>query len=243
MRRGIALGPAEGVDDACGHRRASRSVIAAARWGIGGLQRNNACHRQYRARPPAPSATPTSAVQTLQPSAATTPTATATAAASSASPTPLGGGPTGSNPPLAIDPCTLLTSDQASAVNGITYPPGVSHDMGNGSVECVWQASTPPSSVVVQVGQFPSVTDAQVAYAKAQAVLNGVQIEQLTGFADDAVIARGAGGGLSTGGIYVREGSTFFDVVYLNGTVPTDDQLKYYATLILGELPTGPAGP
>ena len=40
-----------------------------------------------------------------------------------------------------------------------------------------------------------------------------------------------------TGGIYVRDGSTFFDVVYLNGTVPTDDQLKYYATLILGELP------
>ena len=242
MRRGIALGPAQGVDDACGHRRASRSVIAAARWGIGGLQRNNACHRQHGPDLRA-SATPTSAVQTLQPSAATTPTATATAAASSASPTPLGGGPTGSNPPLAIHPCTLLTSDQASAVNGITYPPGVSHDMGNGSVECVWQASTPPSSVVVQVGQFPSVTDAQVAYAKAQAVLNGVQIEQLNGICRRRRHRWGAGGGLSTGGIYVREGSTFFDVVYLNGTVPTDDQLKYYATLILGELPTGPAGP
>lgn len=189
----------------------------------------------------APSATPTTAVQTLVPSAATT--ATATAATSSASPTPLGGGPTGSNPPLAIDPCTLLTIDQASAVNGSTYPPGASHVMGSGSVECVWQTGTPPSSVTVQVGQFPSVSDAQVAYAKAQAVLEGFQIEQLTGFADDAVIARGSGGGLTTGGIYVREGSTFFDVVYLNGTVPTDDQLKYYATLILGELPTGPGGP
>jgi hypothetical protein len=190
----------------------------------------------------APSATPTSAVQTLQPSAATSATPTA-AATSSASPTPLGGGPTGSNPPLSIDPCTLLTTDQASAVNGSAYPAGVSHVMGSGSVECVWQTSTPPSSVVVQVGQFPNVTDAQVAYAKAQALLNGAQLEQLTGFADDAVIARGSGAGMTTGGIYVREGSTFFDVVYLNGTVPTDDQLKYYATLILGELPTGPAGP
>jgi hypothetical protein len=81
------------------------------------------------------------------------------------------------------------------------------------------------------------VSEAQIAFAEAQAQVIGAQIEKLSGFADDAAIARASGAGLSTGGIYVRDGSTFFDVVYLNGTVPTDDQLKGYATIILGNLP------
>jgi len=189
---------------------------------------------------PAPTASPTSsstiAVQTLTPSAATSPTPSASAT-SSTSPTPLGGGPSGSSSPLALDPCSLLTNDQASAVNGVSYGAGVSHVMGTSGVECVWQSSSPPASVTVQVAQFPSVSEAQIAFAEQRAEQNGFQIEKLTGFADEAVIARAAGGGLSTGGIYVREGATFFDLVYLNGTVPSDDNLKGYAQIILGNLP------
>jgi hypothetical protein len=184
------------------------------------------------------SASPTVAVQTLQPSASVASTPTATLAATpSASPSPLGGGPSGSNSALTIDPCSLLTLDQASAVNGLTYPAGTLHDLGNGGAECVWQTNAPPASVVVQVGQFPGVSEAQIAFAEAQAEVIGAQIEKLSGFADDAAIARASAAGLSTGGIYVRDGSTFFDIVYLNGTVPTDDQLKGYATIILGNLP------
>jgi hypothetical protein len=192
-----------------------------------------------------PSASPTVAVRTLTPSAATSPTpsASATAATSSNSPTPLGGGPSGSGVPVAIDPCSLLTNDQATAVNGVTYGDGVAHDMDNGGRECVWQSKSPAASVVVQIGQFPSVSEAQIAFGQAQAELAGAQVETLTGFADDAAIGRGAAAGLATGGIYVREGSTLFDVIYHQGTVPPDDQLKYFATLILGELPAPPAGP
>ena len=186
----------------------------------------------------AASPTPSPIVATLKPSASVTASASPSPSAPSAttSPTPLGG-TGGSNSPLALDPCQLLTTEQASAVNAITYPAGVSHDMGNGGAECVWQSPSPPASVTVQVAVFPSVSEAEIAYAEQTAGQNGVAVEPLTGFADDAAIARASGGGLSTGGIYVRDGSTFFDVVYLNGTVPTDDQLKFYATLILGELP------
>ena len=59
----------------------------------------------------------------------------------------------------------------------------------------------------------------------------------MTDFADEAAIVRASGAGLTTGGIYAREGSTFFDVVYLNGTIPSDDQLKGSATFVLGALP------
>ena len=94
--------------------------------------------------------------------------------------------------------------------------------------------------MTIQVAVLPSVSEAEIAYAEQTAGQNGVAVEPLTGFADDAAIGRGSGGGLSTGGIYVRDGSTLFDVVYLYGTTPTDDQLKGFATTILGELPASP---
>jgi hypothetical protein len=189
----------------------------------------------------AASPTPSQVVATLKPSASLAASASPSPSASSAtvSPTPLGG-TGGSNSPLALDPCQLLTTEQASAVNVITYAAGVSHVMGSGGVECVWQSKSPPASVTVQVAVFPSVSEAEIAYAEQTAGQNGFAVEPLTGFADDAAIARASGAGLSTGGIYVRDGSTFFDVVYLNGTAPTDDQLKGFATTILGELPAAP---
>lgn len=190
---------------------------------------------------PAASPTPSQVVATLKPSASLTASASPSPSAppATASPTPLGG-TGGSSSPLALDPCQLLTTEQASAVNVITYPAGVSHVMGTGGAECVWQSSSPPASVTVQLASFPSVSEAEIAYAEQTATQNGVAVEPLTGYGDDAAIARALGGGVSTGGIYVRDGSTFFDVVYLNGTVPTDDQLKAYATMILGELPAAP---
>jgi hypothetical protein len=181
------------------------------------------------------SASPPLTIPTLQPTVATTPSATPSpSAAATASPTPLGG-TGGSGSPLPIDPCSLLTTDQASAINGVSYAAGVSHVMGTGSVECVWQSNSPHASVVVQVAILPSVSEAEVAYAEAQAQLQGATVEKLSGFADEAAIVRSSAA--QTGGIYARDGSTFFDVVYLNGTVPSDDQLKYAATLVLGALP------
>jgi hypothetical protein len=182
-----------------------------------------------------PTPTPTATVVALSPSLAATPTPSPTVPPIiTASPS---GGPNGSVPPPPIDPCSLLTSAEASVVNGITYGAGVSHVLDNGAVECVWQNSSPPASITLQVLVAPSVSEAEVAYAEAQAMLNGFNVAQVTGYGDEAVIARATQSGISTGGIYVRAGSTFFDVVYLQGTVPSDTQLTDAATLVLGRLP------
>jgi hypothetical protein len=153
----------------------------------------------------------------------------------STAPSPSGSG--GTVTPNVIDPCKLLTTQQASDVNKIKYPPGVVHSFRNGTgVECVWR--TPGASVVVQVLIAPDAGDAAAAYAEAEAMAMGFNVTDVPNFADKAAIARApAGLGATTGGIYVREGTTFFDIVYLNGTPPTDDQLKFAATLVLGHLP------
>jgi len=161
-----------------------------------------------------------------------TPTATATATPSPAPSTSASLGPI----PSGFDPCTLLSDQEASAVNGVTYGDGVMHVLNLGFVDCVWQ-SPAGGSVVVQLLQAPSADLAQEAYVEAQATLHGFTLTTLSGFADEAVIARAPGGTVSTGGIYVRDGSTYFDVVYVGGTAPSDGALQLAATLVLGALP------
>ena len=152
--------------------------------------------------------------------------------------------PTPSPPPSAslgplptdFDACTLLTNDEASAINGSSYPAGVNHVLNSGFIECVWQTPTPPSSITVQVLATSGDTSAQEAYAEAQATLHGFALTPVPNFADEAVIAR-APGGLPTCGIYVRDGGTYFDVVSIGGTVPSDGALTLAATLVLGAIP------
>jgi hypothetical protein len=144
----------------------------------------------------------------------------------------------GSESPAAkvtIDPCKLLSDARASAVNGVAYPAGVAHSMSNGGAECVWQNATAHASVVVQVANWPSVSEAQVAYTEGLAAAKGFALSHVSGIGDKAVIARAPGN--FTGGIYVRDGTTFFDVVFLAGTPPTDGRLKTTALLVLGALP------
>jgi hypothetical protein len=171
-------------------------------------------------------------------------TSTVTPASASASPsaspsptaTPAGGEASGSPAEVSINPCTLLTDAQAGDVNSVTYGPGVEHPMGTGSLECVWQNTSVHASIVVQVAKWPSASEAEVAYTEALAAAKGFAITDVAGFADKTVIAR-APSSVPTGGIYVREGDIFFDVVYVAGTTPSDAKLKFAATLILGNLP------
>jgi hypothetical protein len=165
-----------------------------------------------------------------------TPAPTATAPTASPSPPPAAT-PGASGTPIAIDPCSLLTNDQASAVNGVTYGDGVAHDMENGGVECVWQSASAKASVTVQVVSAGNATKADADYVQALAALQGFATNDIPGVGDKAVIARASVGKLHTGGIYVRAGSVFYDVVYLQGKVPNDGVLKLAATLVLGALP------
>jgi len=169
------------------------------------------------------------------PSASPSPSASAESPSASASESPPPSGATAI--PTAINPCDLLTSDQAGTVNGVAYGTGVEHDLKNNFKECVWQNSSAHASVVVQFVVAPSVTTAEADYAAAQAQAHGFSVERLTGVGDDAAIARAPAGTVDTGGIYVRKGVSFFDVVYLAGKVPPDDQLTATANIIVGELP------
>jgi len=168
---------------------------------------------------PSPSSSPTASGES--------PSATASEGAS-----PSGGSPA----PVAIHPCQLLTNEEASQVNGATYGDGTESDMGNGGLACVWQNSSVHASVTVQIVLASGITQAEQDYATAQAQSHGFAVENLSGIGDAAAIAR-APAVVNTGGIYVRRGDTVFDVVYLMGTAPSDDQLKAAATTIIGELP------
>ena len=167
------------------------------------------------------------------PSASTSPSPSAESPSASASESAPA---SASTAPTAVKPCHLLTNDQASQVNGVTYGDGTEHQLEHGLMQCTWANTSVHASVVVQVVLASGVTQAEADYAAAQAQNNGFAVERLTGFGDDAAIAR-APSNIKTGGIYVRKGDTVFDVVYLAGTAPSDDQLKAAATTILGELP------
>jgi hypothetical protein len=137
---------------------------------------------------------------------------------------------------VAINPCKLLSDAQVTQVNGIAYGPGTVHNLPTGAVQCTWMNDASHASVVIQVAKLPSATAADQAYAAAEAELNNFTVVQVASFADAAIIARAPAGTVTTGGIYVREADTFFDIVYLNGTPPSNAQLKLTATIVLGAL-------
>ena len=183
---------------------------------------------------------------TASPAGASASAAATDTPAPTPSPTALSGGgqpsesPAPSSAPasqVAINPCMLLTDAQASAINGVTYGPGAVHPLARAGVECVWSNSA-TGSITLQVAVAPDSATAKAAYTAALAdVQQAGSVAQVPNIGDMAVIGRVPASIISTGGIYVLDGATFFDVVYLLGTVPSDTQLTDAATLILGELP------
>jgi hypothetical protein len=146
-----------------------------------------------------------------------------------------------------VHACALLTDAEASQVNGATYGPGVEHAGASGAVPgsetspppsslCVWQNAAPIASVTVEVVIDANADAANARLAALRASLASFSITDLTDFADGGFIARSTNI-LATGGIYVREGTTFLDIVYLLGTAPDDNALRHAATLALGRLP------
>jgi hypothetical protein len=191
-----------------------------------------------------PSAASTTAAATAsgQPSSSTTAPASASPASSatSAATAQVSGG--------ALHACALLTAAQAGQVNGATYAAGQEHAGAAGPVPgqettapassiCVWQGPSAHASLTVQEVSDASPASAQARLATMKGTLQGFTVSDLTGFADAAFIARSPQGGISTGGIYAVHGSIFFDVVYLQGTAPSDSALEQAGTAVLGNLP------
>ena len=153
--------------------------------------------------------------------------------APAASPGPSSSAPAASSSPTALDPCAFLTNDQADAVNGGSYGDGVNHPLGPSAI-CVRLSTSPKASLTVSTS---SGTDAIIAakFGAFKASLKNYGVTDVAGIGDAAFIGRSTTP--LTGGIYVRRGGTFFYVVYLGGTAPSDDSLKATANIVLGELP------
>src|SRR5689334_11814526 len=112
------------------------------------------------------STAPSQAVAVATLTATSVPETTASPAA--ASPAATAGGPGGSPTPGPIDPCSLLTADEASTAVGAKLGAGVSAQLGSGRV-CTWKAGTTEVKIILP----PPAADA----ATAQAYWDAAQVD------------------------------------------------------------------
>jgi hypothetical protein len=176
---------------------------------------------------PAPAPAPTSPTQaTTQP--ATTPA------------------PTGAGAALNLDPCKLVTAQQASALTGGNYSSGQAETDSSSSKRCLYGPNTPNYLIVVVV-QGSSPAEAQsykdALKAEAQAALQGqpVTMTQLSGVGDDAVSlsANLMGGKVQLNGVYALKGAVGVALIHTAVSYPVVAMPKLIAQMqtVLGSLP------
>jgi hypothetical protein len=153
------------------------------------------------------------------------PTASATPTPTPSAPATASAQPSAS--PVALDPCQLVTSSEASALAGATYAAG-KEGTTNGGRTCTYGYQT-TNVFLVLVAQAPDAATAQAQWAtelaQAQAELkkgvpaginlnfNATDVSNVTG-ADKAAVVTFSGSISSTpvglSAIYVLKGATFF---------------------------------
>jgi hypothetical protein len=149
--------------------------------------------------------------------------------------------------PTDIDPCQLVTSDEASTLAGAQFGAGKEDTTEGNGRTCTYGSGTLNVFTVV-VGEAPDAATAQAEKAdfKAQlekAVPKGVKVTELPDFADGAAIFGGSatvgGQKISASSIAVLKGTTFFAFsdVKLGGDAPSDDALQAQAQTCLGRIP------
>jgi hypothetical protein len=184
--------------------------------------------------------TGTPAPTSVAPAATSTPAATDTPAPSS-EPSLATGVPT------SLDPCQLVTSQEASQLAGASYGAGVEGTTSGGGKTCVYGGQTLNVFTVI-VGQAPDVATAQAGKAEAQAAIlqqagKGIAFTELPNFADGAAYLVGSftvsGQTLNGSAIYVLKGTVFFGFsdLALGHPTPTSAALQAQAQVILGRLP------
>ena len=167
-----------------------------------------------------------------------------------------GTSPTGTSSAVAtsLDPCKLVTSSEASALSGRTYPAGKASTASSGLKSCVYSISG--RSLTVEVVQATDAATAQAAWSQAQAAAQvaiktqlppGLQVNLTTGsvpgLGDRAATLQGsesfAGHSLGVSGIYVLKGATFFafqDISIGGGTAASSADMQAQARTTLGRV-------
>jgi hypothetical protein len=167
----------------------------------------------------------------LQPSASTaTPTPEPTAAPSAS---PTDASDAGSAAPASIDPCTLLTTDEASTLMGAKLSAGVSTTVDQLRV-CTFKKGLTEVKLFLSPPTDTAAADAYWDSERAQ-VPADIPVTDLTLF-DRSAFGSGSAGGMSLGALFAIDGNYFFDL-YCGLPACTKDASITAAQLIAGRLP------
>jgi hypothetical protein len=148
--------------------------------------------------------------------------------------------------PTTLDPCQLVTAQEASQLAGVTFGAGKEDTTeGNGKI-CTYGQTGNDFNVIV--GQAPDVATAQAEEAAAEAAIKeqapvGVTTTQISGLGDAAVflsISESLGGQTINGSaIYVLKGTVFFGFsdLAIGKPAPSQAALTAEAQLVLSRVP------
>ncbi|HEV8402601.1 MAG TPA: hypothetical protein VGQ31_06160 [Candidatus Limnocylindrales bacterium] len=155
-----------------------------------------------------------------------TPEATATAAPSPSS-------AEAASTPGTIDPCTLLTQDEASGYIGVKLGPGKIEVVTPDTV-CTWAKGTTKLKIFLAPPTDPVAAKAYYEAHKAEIPAGG-KITELPTFFDGSLIGSATLPIGTISGIFVLEGNHFFEL-YCEIPACSDKNLMDGATLIDGRL-------
>ena len=199
---------------------------------------------------PAPSSSSEPASTSAPATASSLPTTVESPAASPSSAAAAESAPPSELPtavPTALDPCQIVTSDEASQLGGTTFGAGKESTTSGHAKICTYGGQTLNVFTVV-VGQAPDVATAKAGEAAAEASIQklaakGVKFTQLPDFADGAAYVVGSasisGQTINMGAFYALKGTIFFGFsdLSLGHAAPTSAAMQAQAQTILGRLP------
>jgi hypothetical protein len=201
---------------------------------------------------PAATSPSASMPQVTAPPTQTTIPPTATAPQDTATPIPATSVPGQATIKTQLDPCVLISSQEASTLAGASFGAGLEGTTPGGLKSCTY-GSQGTNVFTVDVVQAPDANAAKADKAQFLADLQaslqqltdqGLNVTEEPNFADGAVLADASvnGGGIIMNGsaIGFLKGTVFFgfsDIVLGGGSAPNSAALHSEATTVLGKLP------
>ena len=151
-----------------------------------------------------------------------------------------------------IDPCQLITADEASKLVGVTFGPGKAATSSNHVRNCVY-AGPGPNLFTIEVAVAPDEATAKAAEAATEKDLQdqgkqmadlGLKVTKLPGFAPntDAALLEGSVTSpvaMDARALLLLRGTTFvgFSDIAVGGKAPSQQAMEDEATTVLGRLP------
>ena len=131
-------------------------------------------------------------------------------------------------------PAPPLTQAEASQLIGVALGPG-KRQVADPDTICTWAKGTTEVKVFLTAPTTPAAAKAYYEAHKSE-IPAGAHITELPDFFDGSVIAKAVLPSGTIGGIFVIDGSNFFEL-YCGMPACSDDALKGGAQLIAGRLP------